>query len=87
MKGHEMELSTMDNSSPIEQKARVAVRCHECRRRLGLTTVFQCKCGKQFCCTHRFPEEHVCQFDWKGMSRAALLAENPQVVACKVTRI
>lgn len=75
-----------DGRDAKSTKAKGATRCCECRLKLRFATTYVCKCGKNLCCTHRYPEEHECCFDWRDESRAALVAENPRVVAAKIVR-
>ncbi len=32
-----------------------------------------CKCGKTFCLSHMFPENHDCQFDYKTYERKKMM--------------
>lgn len=61
-------------------------RCFTCRRRVGLTG-FKCRCGSTFCGTHRYPEQHKCDFDFKSMDREQIAKANPVVKADKLERI
>ncbi|NBV77757.1 hypothetical protein EBR66_06355 [bacterium] len=46
---------------------------HEsCSVKLALTSI-QCKCEKKFCSTHRYPEDHMCTYDYKEGARKELL--------------
>ena len=50
------------------------VRCEAegCKKKLSLIP-FQCKCKKNFCDIHRYPEEHMCSFDFKESAKQILL--------------
>ncbi|XP_054789966.1 zinc finger A20 and AN1 domain-containing stress-associated protein 3-like isoform X1 [Prosopis cineraria] len=61
-------------------------RCVTCRRRVGLTG-FKCKCGSTFCGSHRYPEQHRCEFDFKGMGREQIAKANPVVKSEKLEKI
>ncbi|XP_043701785.1 zinc finger A20 and AN1 domain-containing stress-associated protein 4-like [Telopea speciosissima] len=61
-------------------------RCSTCRKRVGLTG-FKCRCGTIFCGMHRYPEQHSCTFDFKGMGREAIAKANPVVKAKKLEKI
>ncbi|KAF7805699.1 zinc finger A20 and AN1 domain-containing stress-associated protein 3-like [Senna tora] len=61
-------------------------RCLTCRRRVGLTG-FKCRCGLTFCGSHRYPEQHGCEFDFKMMGREQIAKANPVVKAEKLERI
>lgn len=53
-------------------------RCMCCKKKIGLLG-FACKCGGKFCDTHRYPENHMCLFDYKAFGRANLARENPLI--------
>lgn len=40
-------------------------RCAQCKRKLRLHTIRECKCGKKFCAKHAISTEHGCTFDYK----------------------
>ncbi|AES88329.1 putative transcription regulator A20-like family [Medicago truncatula] len=61
-------------------------RCGTCRRRVGLTG-FKCRCGLTLCGTHRYPEQHGCGFDFKGMGREEIKKANPVVKGEKLNKI
>ncbi|VVA93670.1 unnamed protein product [Arabis nemorensis] len=61
-------------------------RCLSCNKKVGLMG-FKCKCGSMFCGLHRYPENHECEFDFKGEGRDAIGKANPVVMAEKVERI
>ncbi|KAL2331934.1 hypothetical protein Fmac_019515 [Flemingia macrophylla] len=70
------------------EEARVSQpnRCATCRRRLGLTG-FKCRCGMMLCGTHRYPEQHACEFDFKGLGREQIAKANPVVKGEKLDKI
>ena len=61
-------------------------RCMTCKRRVGLTG-FKCRCDLTFCGSHRYPENHGCEFDFKGMGREQIAKANPMVKAEKLEKI
>ncbi|XP_058734945.1 zinc finger A20 and AN1 domain-containing stress-associated protein 3-like [Vicia villosa] len=61
-------------------------RCGNCRRRVGLTG-FKCRCGLTLCGSHRYPEQHECGFDFKGMGREQIKKANPVVKGEKLNKI
>lgn len=67
-------------------KSTGTTRCLSCNKRVGVTG-FKCRCGSTFCGTHRYPESHDCEFDFKGAAREAIAKANPVVKADKVERI
>jgi len=69
-----------------EAKAPQQNRCMTCRRRVGLTG-FKCRCGMMLCGTHRYPEQHACEFDFKGMGRDQIAKANPVVKGEKLEKI
>lgn len=46
-------------------------KCWECKRRIGLLG-FECRCGYKFCAKHRYPEQHICGYDYKKHQREEL---------------
>lgn len=86
---------TSESSSSISElpvaggdqaQPKLANRCFSCNKKVGLTG-FKCKCGSTFCGNHRYPENHDCSFDFKGVGRNAIAKANPVVKADKVERI
>ncbi|KAG9445085.1 hypothetical protein H6P81_016425 [Aristolochia fimbriata] len=61
-------------------------RCFTCRKRVGVVG-FSCRCGNTFCGSHRYPEEHACDFDFKTRGRDEIAKANPLVVKDKLERI
>ncbi|XP_022842733.1 zinc finger A20 and AN1 domain-containing stress-associated protein 4-like [Olea europaea var. sylvestris] len=61
-------------------------RCFTCRKKVGLMG-FRCRCGTTFCGSHRYPEQHGCTFDFKGMGKEAIAKANPVVKAEKLEKI
>ncbi|XP_022752577.1 zinc finger A20 and AN1 domain-containing stress-associated protein 3-like [Durio zibethinus] len=61
-------------------------RCLACKKRVGLTG-FKCRCGMVFCGTHRYPEQHGCMFDFKGMGKEQIAKANPVVKGEKLQKI
>ncbi|CAH8304252.1 unnamed protein product [Eruca vesicaria subsp. sativa] len=60
-------------------------RCNMCQRKVGVTG-FTCRCGHMFCGSHRYPEEHLCPFDYKQSGRDALAKQLPLIRADKINR-
>jgi AN1-type zinc finger and ubiquitin domain-containing protein 1 len=79
-----------DRSRPVSGKSRPItarkkkLRCSECKKKLGPTTSFPCRCGLIFCPTHRNSEAHNCSFDYKAEGKRVLKEANPMVVARKI---
>ncbi|XP_004487507.1 zinc finger A20 and AN1 domain-containing stress-associated protein 3 [Cicer arietinum] len=73
--------SVAEEEKPLQQN-----RCMTCRKRVGLTG-FKCKCGLMLCGTHRYPEQHACEFDFKGLGREQIAKANPVVKGEKLEKI
>ncbi|XP_054268117.1 uncharacterized protein LOC128989966 [Macrosteles quadrilineatus] len=69
----------------FDKKSRI--RCAECKKRLTLANMFECRCGFTFCSFHRYSETHHCTYDFKKESRKVLEQANPLVVAPKLPKI
>ncbi|XP_031494611.1 zinc finger A20 and AN1 domain-containing stress-associated protein 4-like [Nymphaea colorata] len=61
-------------------------RCSSCKKRVGLIE-FKCRCGSTFCASHRLPEKHACDFNYKGAGREAIAKANPVIRAPKLEKI
>ena len=72
-----------DHQRPFQKNTN---RCFTCNKRVGLTG-FKCRCDYVFCGTHRLPEEHHCDFDYKTTGREQLSKNNPLVVPSKLNRV
>ena len=73
----------------VQDQVQVQVRpnrCLTCKKRVGLTG-FKCRCGMVFCGTHRYPEQHGCIFDFKGMGKEQIAKANPVVKGEKLQKI
>lgn len=63
------------------------MRCHQCSKRLSLVEKqLTCKCGKNFCTSHRYSNAHDCVFDYKKLQKEKLIKENPPVITPKINR-
>jgi len=65
------------------------IRCSwlSCKKKLGLATTYDCRCGSIFCPKHRYPEAHDCSYDYKTEGRKLLEQNNPVVRAQKLPKI
>ncbi|KAI3501182.1 hypothetical protein L1887_29044 [Cichorium endivia] len=68
------------------EEVKVSNRCLTCKKKIGVMG-FKCKCGESFCGSHRYPEKHDCEFDFKRNGRDAIAKANPVIKADKVNRI
>ena len=83
---HQLSSPRTSPEEDIPKPAAKASRCQSCDRKVGLASGFVCKCGSTFCGTHRYPEKHACQFDFKRAGRDAIAKANPVVKADKIVR-
>ncbi|KAI4334253.1 hypothetical protein L6164_018964 [Bauhinia variegata] len=74
------------STSPAQPEQQQSNRCMTCRRRVGLTG-FKCRCGLTLCGSHRYPEQHGCEFDFKRMDREQIAKANPVVKAEKLEKV
>lgn len=72
---------------PVKAKKKAAKRCYVCGKKTGIATSYQCRCGNNFCATHRYAESHDCTFDYKSEGRKLLEQNNPVVAAPKLPKI
>uniref|UniRef100_A0A8C8VHJ3 Zinc finger AN1-type containing 4 n=1 Tax=Pelusios castaneus TaxID=367368 RepID=A0A8C8VHJ3_9SAUR len=61
--------------------------CFLCRKKTGLATSYECRCGNNFCATHRYAEAHACTYNYKSAGRRYLQETNPVVSAPKLPKI
>ncbi|OXB61363.1 hypothetical protein ASZ78_011985 [Callipepla squamata] len=71
----------------IQAKKKIAKHCFLCGKKTGLATSYECRCGNNFCATHRYAETHACTYDYKNAGRRCLQATNPIVSAPKIPKI
>lgn len=80
-----LESALASTSSETAPQTSAKTRCLSCNKKVGLMG-FKCKCGSTFCGDHRYPENHECQFDFRGQGRDAISKANPLVKGEKVKR-
>jgi len=60
---------------------------HEgCGKKLKLTD-FPCRCGKHFCSSHRFSEQHKCVFDYQKECSKTLIKDMIPISTKKIQTI
>jgi len=81
---------TVENETELVTKKRKKQkkknRCYVCKKKVGILG-FECRCEFVFCSSHRYPEEHECDFDVKQLQRDIVAKANPVVKASKLERI
>lgn len=73
--------------APASSKKKSSKHCFVCGRKTGLATSYECRCGHNFCATHRYAETHDCTFDYKSTGRRFLQETNPLISAPKLPKI
>ncbi|KYO25146.1 AN1-type zinc finger protein 4 isoform B [Alligator mississippiensis] len=71
----------------IQTKKKTAKHCFFCGKKTGLASSYECRCGNNFCATHRYAETHTCTYDYKSAGRRFLQETNPVVSAPKLPKI
>ncbi len=71
----------------IESTMTGASSCAHCGKKCKLAMRFQCKCGKTFCSSHRYYDQHACTYDYKTADRIRVEAANPKVVKSKIDKL
>ncbi|NXW55196.1 ZFAN4 protein, partial [Eurystomus gularis] len=71
----------------IQAKKKITKHCFLCGKKTGLATSYECRCGNNFCATHRYAEAHTCTYDYKSAGRRYLQETNPVVSAPKLPKI
>ncbi|XP_024152921.1 AN1-type zinc finger protein 4 [Oryzias melastigma] len=73
--------------APTGTKKKSSKHCFLCGKKTGLATSYECRCGHNFCATHRYAETHDCTFDYKSAGRRFLHETNPLISAPKLPKI
>ncbi|XP_054546150.1 AN1-type zinc finger protein 4 isoform X2 [Talpa occidentalis] len=73
--------------APIQTKKKTTKHCFLCGKKTGLATSYECRCGNNFCASHRYAETHGCTYDYKSAGRRYLQEANPVVNAPKLPKI
>lgn len=58
------------------------VKCFMCKKKVLLP--IYCRCSLAFCMTHRHPENHACQVNFKQIGKERLVLENPKIEYMKI---
>lgn len=80
-------LSPTHRLPPVKAKKKASKRCFVCAKKTGLACSYTCRCGNNFCASHRYAESHECTFDYKTEGRKLLEQNNPVVNAPKLPKI
>ncbi|XP_063048221.1 AN1-type zinc finger protein 4 [Engraulis encrasicolus] len=72
---------------PLSSKKKGSKHCFFCGKKTGLATSYECRCGNNFCASHRYAEVHNCSYDYKTAGRRLLQDTNPIVSAPKLPKI
>ncbi|XP_040098758.1 AN1-type zinc finger protein 4 isoform X2 [Oryx dammah] len=73
--------------APVQTKTTTTQHCFLCGKKTGLATSYECRCGNNFCASHRYAEAHSCTYDYKSAGRRHLQEANPVVSAPKLPKI
>ncbi|KAM5241208.1 AN1-type zinc finger protein 4 isoform 2-T5 [Hipposideros larvatus] len=73
--------------APIQTKKKTTKHCFLCGKKTGLATSYECRCGNNFCASHRYAETHSCTYDYKSSGRRYLQEANPVVNTPKLPKI
>jgi predicted nucleic acid binding AN1-type Zn finger protein len=70
----------------ISKRAINLHRCVSCRKKLGLV-VFTCKCGNNYCSSHRLSSDHDCSYNYQDEFKKTLDKQLVKVVGVKVDKL
>ncbi|XP_030654221.1 AN1-type zinc finger protein 4 isoform X4 [Nomascus leucogenys] len=73
--------------APLQTKKKTTNHCFLCGKKTGLASSYECRCGNNFCASHRYAETHGCTYDYKSSGRRYLHEANPVVNAPKLPKI
>jgi predicted nucleic acid binding AN1-type Zn finger protein len=80
---------SVENKNVVSEKKQVMPKrceCDGCNKKLVLTD-FACKCEKYFCSTHRYVNDHKCNYDYKSEGINNLKKQLVQVSGDKLEKI
>ncbi len=60
-------------------------KCDKCGKKVLLINT--CKCNKNFCMKHHYPEDHDCTFNFKEEQKKKLIEMNPIIKKDKIQNI
>ncbi|XP_052262739.1 AN1-type zinc finger protein 4-like isoform X1 [Dreissena polymorpha] len=80
-------LSPTHRLPPVKAKKKATKRCFLCAKKTGLACSYVCRCGNNYCASHRYAESHDCTYDYKTEGRKLLEQNNPVVSAPKLPKI
>ena len=80
-----MFLKSEISNTPTAAACNCSSRCALCRKKTLL--LVKCKCGKEYCVSHRLPEDHQCTYDHRSEGRKILELNNPVVCGEKLRKI
>ena len=58
----------------------------DCQKKIRLTD-FACKCANVYCKMHRLPEQHGCNYDYRGSESKSKRIEDMRCVSNKLQKI
>lgn len=74
-------------SAGTKKKSSSSKHCFHCGKKTGLASSYECRCGQNFCASHRYAETHACSYDYKSAGRRFLQETNPLISAPKLPKI
>ncbi|KAA6390681.1 MAG: putative stress-associated protein 8 [Streblomastix strix] len=78
--------SPSSSASPSPSNTPSHNRCSSCRKKVGLLG-YDCKCGNIYCATHKMPEDHNCQYDFKNDQDKNAVKANPKLEPDKISKV
>ena len=77
-------VNDVENAKPVKPTNRCFFT--DCKKKLMLSDP-ECRCKQRYCIGHRFPETHMCSYDFKAAAQKQLIANNPKVEGAKFERL
>ena len=85
-KAEEQKSELVEAKSDSKKEQADHKRCFSCTKKVG-SLGYKCKCEFTYCRTHRLPEDHECEYNFKQDAIKKLTKENPTVIASKLAKI
>jgi hypothetical protein len=69
-------------SNPSKINGSLNKRCNQCNKRKHI--LIRCPCDREFCLDCRFPDTHLCLFNFRANTEESLKKSNPKITGEKV---
>ena len=75
--------NNINKSNVCNKSKRIKLSCGICNKKLPIFAI-KCKCNKNYCSIHRYPNEHDCKYDYQSEFKNQLRNNNKKIKTLKV---